>query len=41
MAYEVRVSESAERDLVDILQYITVSLFEPEAAGRFLKGIIS
>lgn len=41
MAYEVRGSESAERDLDDILQYITVSLFEPEAAGRFLKGIIS
>ena len=38
MAYEVRVSQSAERDLNEILQYITVSLFEPAAAGRFLKS---
>jgi toxin ParE1/3/4 len=39
MAYEVRVSQSAERDLNEILQYITDSLFEPAAAGRFLKSI--
>lgn len=39
MAYEVRVSASAEKDLDDILQYITVALVEPAAAGRFLKSI--
>lgn len=41
MRYEVIVTESAQRDLAGIFEYIALALLEPETAVNLYRGIMN